>query len=240
MLSRLALRNAQLLPVAVRGAQSTSTSVISQHPERPKRLIYPSPVRHGFIPEEWFQAFYPKTGASGPYVFAITVGTWLLSKEIFIIDHEFHSGVSLLIICIASVKFLGPKVSKYLDQEIDEYEKSLEQTRVLELEGYEDLINQEKKEQYNIEGQKMIMDIKKENIKMQLEATYRERMANVYQEVKKRLDYQMQIQSLERRIAQKHMVQWIIDSVLKAITPDQEKATLQQCIKDLEALAAKP
>lgn len=60
---------AQLLPLAVRGAQSSSSAV----PEftRPKRLIEPSPVRHGFIPEEWFQAFYPKTGASGKQIYCI-------------------------------------------------------------------------------------------------------------------------------------------------------------------------
>ncbi|XP_011688372.1 PREDICTED: ATP synthase subunit b, mitochondrial [Wasmannia auropunctata] len=206
---------------------------------RPKRLIDPSPVRHGFIPEEWFQAFYSKTGASGPYVFAISVGTYLVSKEIYVLEHEFYNGISLFIICVATVKLFGPKLAKTLDEGIDKYQNELDDTRNNEIAEYEDLILHEKKVQSSLDGQKMIMDIKKENIKMQLEATYRERLVQVYEEVKKRLDYQVQIQNLERRIAQKHMVQWIVNAVLKSITPEQQKATLQQCIKDLEALAAK-
>ncbi|TGZ57089.1 ATP synthase subunit b, mitochondrial [Temnothorax americanus] len=237
MLSRLALRNAQLLSTAVRGAQSASS--VATEPTRPKRLIDPSPVRHGFIPEEWFQAFYPKTGASGPYVFAISVSTYLLSKEIYVLEHEFYNGISLLIICVASVKLFGPKLAEILDKGIDKYHNELEETRNKQVTDYENVISHEKKVQASLDGQKMIMDIKKENVKMQLEATYRERLVQVYQEVKKRLDYQVQIQNLERRIAQKHMVQWIVNGVLKSITPEQEKATLQQCIKDLEALAAK-
>ncbi|XP_011875627.1 PREDICTED: ATP synthase subunit b, mitochondrial [Vollenhovia emeryi] len=237
MLSRLALRNAQLLSTAMRGAQSASS--VAMEPTRPKRLIDPSPVRHGFIPEEWFQAFYPKTGASGPYVFAISVSTYLISKEIYVMEHEYYNGLSLLVICVASVKLFGPKLAQILDKQVDKCQNDLEETRNIRVTECEEFISLEKKQQASLDGQKMIMDIKKENVKMQLEATYRERMVQVYQEVKKRLDYQVQIQSLERRIAQKHMVQWIVNSVLKSITPEQEKATLQQCIKDLEALAVK-
>lgn len=56
--------------------------------------------------------------------------------------------------------------------------------------------------------------------------------------MKKRLDYQVQKNNVERHFEQKHMVQWIIDNVMAALTPDLEKSTMQNCIKDLQGLAA--
>ncbi|KAF7989863.1 hypothetical protein HCN44_008537 [Aphidius gifuensis] len=235
MLSRIALRNAiTRLPVVAR-AQSSS-AVDTQRRGRP---IDPSPVRHGFIPEEWFTCLYNKTGFTGPYMLALGLSTTLVSKEIYVLEHEYYTGVSVLIVSILAVKKLGPMVTKWIDEGMDKQESELNETRDSELRQYKDLIEHEKNQQMRTEAQQMILDAKKENIKMQLEAAYRERIHTVYTEVKKRLDYQLQIANVERRVAQKHMSDWIINSVLKSITPDQEKANLQQCIADLQALAPK-
>lgn len=119
----------------------------------------------------------------GPYVFAISVSTYLCSKEIYILEHEFYNGISLLMICVASVKLFGPKLAQFLDKGVDKFDDELNETRNSEIRAHEDLISHEKNVQSSLDGQKMIMDIKKENIKMQLEATYRERMVQVYEEV---------------------------------------------------------
>lgn len=84
---------------------------------------------------------------------------------------------------VTGVKMFGSKVAQHLDKEVDKHNNSLDESRNEEITENEQLISHEKKEQWSLEGQKMIMDIKKENIKMQLEATYRERMVEVYQEV---------------------------------------------------------
>ncbi|XP_032898121.1 ATP synthase F(0) complex subunit B1, mitochondrial-like [Amblyraja radiata] len=58
---------------------------------------------------------------------------------------------------------------------------------------------------------------------MMLENNHRERLHMVYDSVKKRLDYQVGLQHLERRLAQEHMVNWVEKSVIHSITPQQEK-----------------
>ncbi|CAK9803798.1 ATP synthase subunit b, mitochondrial [Anthophora quadrimaculata] len=238
MLSRLSFRN---VPLQVKSAVTCgiqTTAAVSDVP-RPKRPIEAPPVRLGFIPEEWFQFFYPKTGVTGPYVFMATLSTYLISKELYVIEHEFYSGLSLLsIILYGSYKY-GPTVAKFLDKKIDEFETEINSGKEQQIAHQQNIINEMEKEKWRTDGQLMVYDIKKQNVLMQLEANYRERLATIYSEVKKRLDYHAQLQNIEHRIAQKHMVQWITSNVLKAITPEQEKSNLLQCIKELETLSAK-
>lgn len=93
----------------------------------------------GFIPDEWwvdletraiasqlilipnfrFTYFYPKTGVTGPYVFLGGLTTYLFSKEIYVMEHEFYSGLSILMMVVYATKKFGPQVAAYLDKEVD-------------------------------------------------------------------------------------------------------------------------
>jgi hypothetical protein len=53
-----------------------------------------------------------------------------------------------------------------------------------EIGTYTDAVAAEKKEQWRAEGQKDLFAAKKENVGLQLEAAYRERLLNAYNEVR--------------------------------------------------------
>lgn len=152
-------------------------------------------------------------------------------------EHEYYAGLSFAILLTIGIKKFGPAVKKSLDAEVDQIEADFEQGRKDEIDSHQDSIKHEKEEQWRTEGQLLLNDAQKENVALQLEAAYRERLAHVYSEVKRRLDYQVEIQLVERRVKQKHLVNWVSSKVLSSITPDQDKETLNKCIADLGALA---
>jgi len=201
------------------------------------RRLEDSPVRHGWIPESWFQSFYNTTGVTGPYVFLGTFGTFLMSKEYFIFSFETNILFTGLAFMVYVVNKAAPATNKLIaDLQKDEaqvyvdYEESCKGELQNTIAHYE-------KQLANAEAIPMLYTAKRENVGLQLEAEYRERQQKVYTEVKRRLDYQVETDNVKRRVEQQHMVNWIIDNVKKSITPEQEKQNLQACITRLKGLS---
>lgn len=107
MLSRVAMnKGAQAQKVLVRGLAVSSPNMerdLVNFPQR-QRPIERSPVRCLVFPEEWFNALYPKTGVTGPYMFLAGFGTFLASKEYFVMEHDFYVGVGLAAVLTYIVK----------------------------------------------------------------------------------------------------------------------------------------
>lgn len=201
------------------------------------RPIDPSPVRLGIFPAEWFEAFYSKTGVTGPYMALTSIGTFLVSKEFYVIEHDFYVGLGLFIVIGAMVKNIGPSIRAFLDAEVTRKENILRDYRDQEINYFKDAINAEKSAQANGLVWEDVIKAKKEAVGLQLEAAYRARLADAYTQVKKRLDFQLETSNVKRRMEHKHMVDWIINNVRKSITPAQEDAALKKCIADLKALS---
>lgn len=206
---------------------------------RVPRPIEPAPVRMGFVPQTWFDMLYPKTGVTGPYVLGVGMATFLMSKEYFVIEHEFYSGACMAAIAIYSIKKFGGPVAANLDGQIEDIRKDMGAMREDNIQNIKDQIAAQEEAAEQAKGQPILFEGKRENVGLQLEASYRERLQHVHQEVKKRLDYQLETSNVHTRFQQRHMVDWIVSNVRKSITPDQEAASIKQCISDLKALSAK-
>lgn len=245
MLSRLALR--ALAPAGLRSwAPSLSVGVvnISRPLHTSQRHLAPVPplpeggkLRHGIIPEEFFQFLYPKTGVTGPYMFGTGLALYLLSKEIYVINHETLTGICVISILIYIVKRFGPDVAAYADKITQDQLDAAEAVKMDAIKQLEGNIQTEKKEQWRAEGFPYLFDAKRNQVAMLLETNYRERMLHVYNEVKRRLDYHVAVQHLKRRMEQDHMISWIEQKVKQSITPQQEKESIAKCIQDLKMMS---
>ncbi|CAF4086358.1 unnamed protein product, partial [Adineta steineri] len=81
-------------------------------------------------------------------------------------------------------------------------------------------------------------DARKDIINMALETAYRERMRQMYEAVKRRLDYQVALQNARKDFERTNMINWITSEVKKSITAKQEQDSLQACLNQLRQMAS--
>jgi len=251
-LLRAAVSRTSVRPVSTTSVKNTAGAWVDgidifeneKNPERdhvnfPRRAIkeMPDPVRHWWVPEEYFQFFHSKTGVTGPYMFAISLGTYMSSKEVFVYEHDFYAGLAVWTIFIAGANMFGADVAKSLDAQIDADKAELDSIRQREIDRCSTAVEEEEKSQWMAGSYEELIAAKKENVALQLEAEYRARIKDAFTQVKKRLDYQLQTANVLRANEQKHMVNWIIENVKKSITAKQEEDALKKCVADLKALA---
>lgn len=197
-------------------------------------------VRLGFVPDSFFQALYPKIGVTGPYIFLFGGFITLLQKEIFVVDHTSAEMIPFFGMMYFLHKKFGPKVSSYMEKFSDTQYKDCVQTRIDNFKNQATAtIDMYKKQIENESGQKDLFQAQRELVDLQLELEYRKRIEALHSAVKQRLDYQVEAASTKRNFQQQYMSDWIINSVVKSITPTQQKEVMAQCISDLKNISRK-
>lgn len=245
MLSRAALVSAYSVKKSAPAAVGILNTCQSLHTGKPSLAPvpplpeHPGKVRHGLIPEEFFQFLYPKTGVTGPYMFGTGLLVYLLSKEIYVINHETISMASFGLVTVYGIKKFGPKLAEFIDRINEEKIAKAQVVKDTAVKELANAVEAEKKEQWRVEGRHFLFDAKRNNVAMLLETNYRERLLNVYNEVKKRLDYQVSLQHLLRHKEQEHMINWVEKNVVQSFTPQQQKESIAKCISDLKLLSKK-
>jgi len=243
MFCRTVVRSGAVVPTLLR----TSKPCIAAAPpmlfhtsvERPgyKLPDHPGKVRLGFIPDEWFQMFYSKTGVTGPYVFGTGLLLYMINKELYVLGPETVHGVAVFGLTIYAIKKFGHLWTDYVDGLREEQLKTAEEWKANAIKGFLEGIEEEKKELWRLEGRHHLFDAKRENVALQLETEFRERQLAVTNAVKSRLDYHVAIENMKTNMEQQHMVKWIEKNVIKSITPAQEKELLNKCISDLKSMS---
>ncbi|EEB10944.1 ATP synthase B chain, putative [Pediculus humanus corporis] len=118
-------------------------------------------------------------------------------------------------------------------------EKEVNEPQLLAIEKTKEELEKLKQMDYPVSVIHEVLKAKKENVFLQMESIYRERLMEVHKKIKKQLDFQVEMSNLERKTVQRNLVDYVVSHVMKSITPEQEQNTMNLCIKELNNLALK-
>lgn len=230
MLSRFAATRSSVLlkqlvkPCAVASAKNFSVS--SKDDNKWNQIAWPC-----------IQQFKDIAGQSAGTTLGVGLTAYIISKEVFVLNEEFFLGLVMVGTIYQLSKAVGGPIGKLLDARSKEILDSLNADKEADLNRLDQSIVAEHEGELANQVRKEFFEVDKINNDMELEAEYRRRLLEVETEVKKRLDYQLDLERLENSIEEQHMAAWIEKEVVNSISEGQEQDALLQCIHDLNQLA---
>ncbi|PIO69761.1 hypothetical protein TELCIR_08406 [Teladorsagia circumcincta] len=159
----------------------------------PARPMYPPKTRLLMMPDSWFTPFHKITGVSGPYLFFGGLFAFLVNKEIWVYEEQGHMTVGWILFYLLISRTVGYRIDNYLYGEyqkrmdyfkdrIDnylygEYQKRMDYFKGLIAEDLKDAVEFRKTAAAETASLNAVKEsfpvIMKENMLLQLEATYR-------------------------------------------------------------------
>ena len=177
-----------------------------------------------------------KTGVTGAWTLGAGLTAVAISKEILIIHNETIVGISIAGVIYWLYKKIGPQVAEYLDNSSKEILDNLNQGRNEAIESLKASIKAEENMEVMLQCRTDAFEILRENGGLAREEEYRRRQLNVYNEVRRRLDYQLEMEKTEKMLQQEHLVDWIQRAVTQSLTAKTDQS-LPQCISEVKKLA---
>lgn len=234
MLSRLvSSRSSALIKHVVKPCVIASTHVSTRD------ISTREPYVNSWTAQAWpvLAEYKAIAGKSSTTVLGVGSLSYLLSKEVLILNEEIFIGVFMALVMYNISKAVGPLLGEKVRAMQKEEFEALNANKADQLTGLADQIVEMQKEFDVIDARDQFYDIAKNREEMKQDLVYRQRLHQVNTEVKKRLDYQVDLQTLEKDIEEKHIASWVEAEVLKSIADQPEEETLLQCIKDLNSIA---
>ncbi|KAI6230304.1 ATP synthase subunit b [Aphelenchoides fujianensis] len=218
-----------------------------EHPERdlknfpyPARPQFPPKTRMLMIPDSWCTPFHKITGTSGPYLFFGGVGAFYLNKELWVFEEQGHMLVGWILFYLLLSRTIGYRVDKAVH---NWYRERMDYFNKLIADDLKDAVEFRKTSAAETASFNAIKGdfptIFRENLALQLEATYRKNVDQVATELKRRLDYLKEVEETKQRFEREIFLRGILDGVQQSIEKNEgniKDKYLESCITQIKGL----
>lgn len=210
------------------------------YPERP---AFEPKTRLLMIPDSWCTPFHKVTGASGPYLFYGGLFAFMLNKELWVFEEQGHMLCGWILLYLLVKNGFGYRIDQSLYKA---YQQRMDYFKGLIAEDLKEAVEFRKNSAAETEALKALKDnfpvIFKENMSLQLEATYRKNVEAVSTELKRRLDYLKETEETKQRFERDYLIKLIKEGVQKQIDTNEgniKDMYLDNCINQLRNLSTK-